>query len=112
MSAPEARRETSGRALLFVFAAILVLGALSLVLRFAHIGSLTFLSGMGIAAVQAMLVAVFFMELAHERATIRFAFTTCLSLFALLMVLVIADLLTRPVPPLGSPPGTSARYHG
>ncbi len=115
MSAPrESDRpaEVSGRTLVLAWCAILLLGGFSLVMRFAHVGSFTFLTGMGVAVVQASLVALFFMELVYERTSVRVAFATCLSLFALLLALVAADVLTRATPPLRNPPGTGQRYHG
>jgi caa(3)-type oxidase subunit IV len=65
-----------------------------------------------IAVIKALLVAILFMELLHERASVRFAFAAALSLFALLLVLVVADVLTRRVPPLRNPPGMADRYYG
>ena len=61
---------------------------------------------------KAGLVVVFFMELLVERPTVRFAFATCVSLFALMLALVVADVVTRPVAPLRSPAGTQARDRG
>jgi caa(3)-type oxidase subunit IV len=104
--------EVSGRTLLLAWIAIVGLGVFSLAMRFSHLGSLTFLTGFAVAVTQAALVALFFMELVHERTTIRLAFATSLTLLALLVALVVADVLTRPEPPLQSPPGTAARYHG
>ena len=80
MKSPDRPVEISGATLLVAWCAILGLGVLSLVLRFAHIGSFTFLTGMSVAVIQASLLALFFMELVHEPATIRIAFVTCLSL--------------------------------
>jgi caa(3)-type oxidase subunit IV len=104
-------RETSARGLLLTLIALLLLAGFSLVMRFAHIGGF-FLFGMGVAVIKAALVAVFFMEILTEKVTARFAFAACLSLFALLLSLVIADVVTRPIPPLRDPPGTGQRYRG
>jgi cytochrome c oxidase subunit 4 len=104
--------ETSARGLLLTLVALLLLAAFSLAMRFAHLGALSYPVGLGIAAIKAVLVVVFFMELLTEKATVRFAFVTCLSLFALLLALVVADVLTRGVPPLRNPPGTADRYRG
>jgi len=112
MSVPGKPAEVSGVTLFVAWCAILVLGAFSLVMRFAHIGSFTFLTGFGVAVIQTTLVALFFMELVHEKPTIRFAFVTCLSLFALLVTLVTVDVITRSIPPLQDPPGTAQRYRG
>jgi len=35
-----------------------------------------------------------------------------MSLFAVLVALILADVLTRPVAPLRNPPGTAERYRG
>ena len=40
------------------------------------------------------------------------AFLAGLTLFTLMLVLVVADVLTRGTPPLQAPPGTAQRYHG
>jgi cytochrome c oxidase subunit 4 len=105
-------RETSARGLLLTLVALLLLAGFSLAMRFAHIGGYGFLVGMGVAVIKAALVAVFFMEILTEKMTARFAFAACLSLFALLLSLVIADVITRPIPPLRDPPGTGQRYRG
>jgi caa(3)-type oxidase subunit IV len=112
MRAPGTPKEISGWTLLVAWLAILALGAFSLVMRYSHIGSFSFLTGFGVAVVQASLIALFFMELIHEKPTVRFAFVTCLSLFALLVTFVVADVITRAIPPMQDPPGTAPRYHG
>jgi cytochrome c oxidase subunit 4 len=108
----EETRKSSAKELLLVFVALMVLASVSLALRFAHLGSFSFPVALGIALIKALLVAFFFMEILHEKVTVRFAFVACLSLFALLMVLTVADVLTRATPPLLNPPGTAQRYHG
>lgn len=108
----EAERGPSARALTLNLIALLVLAGLSLVLRFAHLGGYSFLAALLIATIKAALVAIVFMELLHEKPTVRFAIATGVTLFALLVVLVLADVLTRTTPPLSNPPGTAQRYHG
>jgi cytochrome c oxidase subunit 4 len=107
-----AHAETSGRGLFLTLMALLVLAGFSLGMRFAHLGALGFGVALGVAAIKAALVAVFFMEILTERASVRFAFVTCLSLLALLLTLTVADVLTRSVPPLDNPPGTAHRAEG
>jgi cytochrome c oxidase subunit 4 len=102
----------STRTLTVTLVALLVLAGLSLVLRYAHLGSFSFLAALLIALVKAVIVAFVFMELGHEKPSARFAFAAGLSLFALLVVLVVSDVLTRTIPPLSNPPGTAERYHG
>lgn len=111
MSASHAR-ETSATGLFLTLVALLVLAGISLAFRFAHLGAMGYVVGLGIAAVKAGLVAVFFMELLTEKVTARLAFTVCLSLFALLLAFVLADVVTRSVPPLRSPAGTAERARG
>lgn len=105
-------REPSPRALLLTLLVLLVLAGASLVFRFAHLGDFSFPVALGIALVKAVLVAMVFMEITLEKPTVRFAFAACLSLFALMLSLIVADILTRSAPPLGPPPGTEARYRG
>jgi cytochrome c oxidase subunit 4 len=105
-------RETSARGLLLTLIALLALAGFSLTMRFAHLGAAGYAVGLGIATIKAALVAVFFMEILVEKVTVRLAFAACLSLFALLLVLVLADVVTRTVPPLQNPPGTAQRYRG
>jgi caa(3)-type oxidase subunit IV len=107
-----ARRETSARGLFFTLIALLALAGFSLAMRFAHLGEAGYLVGLGIAAVKAVLVVVFFMEILLERATVRFAFVTCLLLLAVFLALVVADVVTRASPPLENPAGTAPRDHG
>lgn len=105
-------RQTSARALLFTLIALLLLAGFSLVMRFAHLGAAGYVVGLGIAAVKAGLVLVFFMELLAEKVTARLAFVVCLSLFAILLAFILGDILTRGVPPLQSPAGTAERARG
>lgn len=107
-----ARGETSARGLLVTLLALLALAGFSLAMRFAHLGGAGYVVALGVAAIKAALVAVFFMEILVERATVRFAFVTCLSLFALLLAFVLADVVTRSQAPLENPAGTAQRYRG
>ena len=81
-------------------------------MRFAHLGAAGYVVGLGVAVVKAFLVAFFFMEILVEKATVRLAFAACLSLFAVLLALVLADVVTRPEEPLENPAGTAHRYRG
>jgi cytochrome c oxidase subunit 4 len=105
-------RETSARGLLINLVALLVLAGTSLGLRFADLGDAGFPVAMAIAAVKAVLVAVFFMEIAAEKPSIGLAFAAGVMFVAVLVVFVVADIVTRPVPPLADPPGTAPRTYG
>jgi cytochrome c oxidase subunit 4 len=102
----------SSAALLFNLLALLVLAGVSLALRFAHLGNLGMPVAMGIALVKAVLVGLVFMELAFEKPSIRFAFAAGLLMVAIMLGLMIADVMTRAVPPLQDPPGTQPRTYG
>ena len=108
----EAADGASARTLFFTWLALMALAGLSLALRFSHLGHLGMPAALGIAAVKAVLVALVFMELAFEKASIRLAFTAGLLMIAIMLTLVIADVLTRAVPPLQNPPGTEPRDYG
>ena len=110
-SASEPTGHGSALGLTLALLALLVLAGLSLALRFANLGTLGMGVALLIATAKACIILVFFMEILAERATVRFAFATGVSLFALLLALVVADVLTRGR--LGpSPPGTAQRYRG
>ncbi len=117
MSGVEVREvgETSARGLLYTLLALVLLAALSLGLRFAHLGGFSYPVALGIALVKALLVVVFFMEIFVEKASVRFAFGAGLALVALLLGLMVADVMTRSASPLTPPatPGAMAqRSHG
>jgi cytochrome c oxidase subunit IV len=102
----------SARGLFLTWAALMALAALSFGLRFAHLGALGMVAALGIAAVKAVLVGLVFMELAFEKPSIRLAFAAGLLMIAVMLALMIADVVTRAVPPLENPPGTEARSYG
>jgi cytochrome c oxidase subunit 4 len=104
-------RETSARGLLGTLVALLVLAGASLALRFAHLGDFGFAVALGIAFVKALLVVIFFMEVLTEKVTSRLAFVAGITLVAVFVALVVADVLTRSPSPL-DPPGTEPRYRG
>lgn len=102
---------TSARGLALALLALVLLAGLSLGLRFAHMGALGLPVALSIAGLKALLVVVFFMELLTERASVRFAFVAGVTLLGLLVVLVVADIVTRGAPS-HYPPGTAERYRG
>jgi cytochrome c oxidase subunit 4 len=107
-----AEEGVSARGLFFTWVALMLLAGASLGLRFAHLGGLGMVVALAIAAAKAALVALVFMELALERASVRIAFAAGLVMIALLVTLMVADVVTRALPPLRNPPGTEARDYG
>jgi cytochrome c oxidase subunit IV len=90
----------SARALLYTWVSLVALAAASFALSFAHLGSLNVPVALLIAAAKAALVALVFMELAVERLSIRLISGTAVAFIAILLFFVLADLHTRPAPPL------------
>jgi cytochrome c oxidase subunit IV len=103
---------TSARGLLFTLLALLALAGVSFAFRFAHLGVFGYPVALGIAVAKAGLVAVFFMEIGLEKASVRFAFASGLVLIALLLSLTVGDVVTRAPPPLTAPPGMAQRDVG
>ena len=110
MSEPAAG--SHARRLALTLVALLVLAGASLAFRFAHLGSAGFAVALGIAAVKAALVVVVFMEIGMERPTARFALAAGVAMLGVMLALVLADVVTRTVPPLDNPPGTAPRAAG
>ena len=108
----QGRAGTTAGSLLVTWLALMVLAGMSFGLRFAHLGAYGFAAALAIAVVKAALVALIFMELFHESATMRLAFLTGLSLLAILLIFMVADIVTRPLSPIENPPGTERRYVG
>ena len=81
----------------------MVLAGLTFGLSFLHLGVAAAPVALTIAAAKAVLVILFFMELADSRATPRFAMAVALLLLIILLSLAAADVLTHMVPVL--PPG-------
>jgi cytochrome c oxidase subunit IV len=107
-----AARETSPRGLLLTLIALFMLAGLSLALRFAQLESWGYAAALGIAVIKAVLVAVFFMEIITEKPSVGFAIATGLFLLAILLTFVLADVVTRTIPPMSNPPGTAERTYG
>jgi cytochrome c oxidase subunit 4 len=112
MSDAASRPETSARGLFLTLLALLALAGFSLAMRFVPLGNAGYVVGLGVAAVKASLVVVFFMEILAEKAAVRFAFVTCLVLLALLLAFIVGDVVTRARPPLQNPAGTAPRDQG
>ncbi|HEY4015171.1 MAG TPA: cytochrome C oxidase subunit IV family protein [Polyangiaceae bacterium] len=111
MSGAATEKSGAGR-LALALAALLVLAGVSLAFRFAHLGATGLPVALGIAVVKAALVLIFFMEIGVERPTVRFACAAGVAMLCVMLALVVADIVTRTVPPLADPPGTEPRAQG
>lgn len=80
---------------ILVWATLLVLLLLSFASAWLRLGIWNGVIGLGIAAVKALLVALFFMRLRHASAMPRIAAATALLTLALLFGLSAADYATR-----------------
>ncbi|ACL61628.1 cytochrome C oxidase subunit IV family protein [Methylobacterium nodulans] len=80
---------------LAVWAALLGLLTLSYFAAFWKLGSLTTAIGFGIAAVKALLVLVFYMELKEARGLVRLAAAAGFIWAGVLFALTLSDVLTR-----------------
>jgi cytochrome c oxidase subunit 4 len=103
---------TSAGVLLAVLVVLLVLAGVSLALRFAHLGTPGILVALGIAAVKAVLVVIFFMELRDESPSVRIAFLSAFGLLATMLALVVADVFTRTRAPDSPPETVEMRQRG
>lgn len=86
------------KATLVTGAAVLFLWAASFALSFVPLGGAALPVALAIAALKAVLVALFFMELARESLSIKMTMMAALSLAVLLGGLMIADIVTRDAP--------------
>lgn len=93
----------SPKQVVFTGAALLALWALSWGLSYVALGAAAVPVALGIAVAKAVLVALVFMELVHERASVVVAFATALVLAMILVGLTSADVLTRDRAPLAVP---------
>ncbi|WP_102959498.1 cytochrome C oxidase subunit IV family protein [Mangrovicella endophytica] len=84
------------RAELIVWLALMLLAAATFVLAYLPLGPFHPLTSMGIAVAKALVVALFFMHLKRESATIRLAAAAGLVFLGVLFTLTLADYLSRP----------------
>jgi cytochrome c oxidase subunit 4 len=112
MTPREHAKEPTAGVLFLTLLALLALAALSLVLSRLNLGPYSYPVALGIAVVKAALVAVFFMEVLHETSATHLALGAGITLLGLLIALLVADIVTRTVPPLEPPPGNAQRFHG
>lgn len=78
------------------FAALLLLTAITLGLSYVDLGRMAIPVAMTIASTKVVLVALFFMHLAEQRATNRIVAATAVVFVALLVILMVVDVDTRP----------------
>ena len=82
---------------LLVWAALLVLLAATVTSAYVPMGALNTVANLGIAAMKAALVAVFFMGLRRPDPLLRLAAAAALFWLAALFALTFSDVLTRPL---------------
>src|SRR5689334_6404734 len=84
-----------------VFLALLFLALVTTLLDFVELGPLHTAAALGIAAIKAILVAVFFMGLIHSAPLMRVALAAGVLWLGILIMLTLGDYITRgwvPVP--------------
>jgi cytochrome c oxidase subunit 4 len=104
-----ARHRTSGRALLLVWIALVVLTALSYIASRLHLGTADIVIALVIATIKTALVLLYFMHVIEEGFATRGAIGLAVLLFLTLLLITVADPLTRttypraPAPPAPAP---------
>ncbi|TXH33930.1 MAG: hypothetical protein E6Q98_20475 [Rhodospirillaceae bacterium] len=83
------------RPLIFVWAALMSLLALTIAASFALTGPLSLVTSMGVATVKAVLVYWFFMHLREEGGLIRLAAIAGIAWLMIFFFLALADYATR-----------------
>jgi cytochrome c oxidase subunit 4 len=81
---------------LAIWAALLMLLALTLGLAYAPLGPLNVITALGIAAAKATLVLLLFMELRTSSSLVRLAASAGLIWLVFLFLLTLSDYVTRP----------------
>jgi cytochrome c oxidase subunit 4 len=95
--------EPSQKAILLTGAALLVLWAGSYLLSTVDLGRASLPIAIAIAVAKALLVVLFFMELAIERTSVKLTLVTAMALALLLGGFMVADVMTRDRDPLAVP---------
>lgn len=91
------------RAVVRTGVALLVLWGASFALSYVPLGEASLPVALGIAAVKAALVGLFFMELVAETFSIKVTMLSAGALVAVLIGLMVADVATRRTPALMAP---------
>lgn len=103
-----AAHRISARANLFVWIALLVLTALSYLVSRLHLGTADIVIALVIATIKTTLVVLYFMHVLEETYATRAAIGLAVLLFLILLLLTVADPLTRKTFPRGPAPSTPA----
>lgn len=96
-------RQSSAAALLGTGLGLVLLAAASFGLSFVNIGVWALPAALVIAAFKAALVVLVFMELRHERASVKLASLAAVMMLLLLVTLTAADVATRGGPLVAGP---------
>ena len=94
------RAHVSLKAVLMTGVAVLVLWAVSFAVSYVHLGAASLAIALVIAALKAVLVALFFMELVRETLSVKLTILSAFALVALLIGFMVADISTRDTAPL------------
>jgi cytochrome c oxidase subunit 4 len=78
-----------------VFAALIVLTAVTVWISHFHFGAYNLVVAMGVAAIKASLVALFFMHLKYDNKLYMTIFLSAIAFLAIFIVLTMFDNLTR-----------------
>lgn len=97
-------KSVSKRTTSFTGIALLALWLSSFGLSYVHLGEASLVVALSIAVIKAALVILFFMELVTERFTVNVTLVTAVTLIAILLALIVADVALRTIPPF-VPPG-------
>jgi cytochrome c oxidase subunit 4 len=97
------RAHVTLKTVLFTGVAVLVLWAVSFGMSYVHLGAASFAVALGIAALKAILVALFFMELVRESMSVKMTILSAFVLTGLLIGFMLGDIATRDTPPLVVP---------
>lgn len=86
---------TSIKTYLLIFAALMVLTALTVGVAFVHLGAFNDVVALTIAAVKAVLVILFFMHVVHSSRMTKLSIVAGLLWLAILIGLTLSDYLSR-----------------
>jgi len=88
-----------------IFAALLILTAVTTAVAFIDLGAFNVFAALGIAIAKATLVVLFFMHVFYSGRLIMVVVAVGLFWFGVLIVLTLNDYLTRGWTPMTAPPG-------